>query len=115
MTPRPGTPVRGSTTGRPVMALLDLLGQRHILRVIWELRDGPLTFRALQQRCDDLSPTTLNSRLKSLREARLVDLTDDGYRRSALGNELGEQMKALTIWSERWSDALTEDDDGAAT
>ena len=46
--------------------------------------------------------------------SRLVDLTDDGYRRSALGDELGEQLKALTIWSERWSDALMEDDDGAA-
>jgi DNA-binding HxlR family transcriptional regulator len=114
VTPKPGKPVRGSTTGLPVMALLDLLGQRWILRVVWELRDGPLTFRALQERCDDISPTTLNSRLKSLREASLVELTTDGYRRTALGNELGEQMKTLTIWAERWSDEL-ENDEGAAT
>jgi DNA-binding HxlR family transcriptional regulator len=96
------------------MALLDLLGQRWILRVVWELRDGPLTFRALQQRCDDISPTTLNSRLKGLREARLVELADGGYRRTALGDELGEQMKALTIWADRWSDALYDDDEGTA-
>ena len=36
------TAVRGSRTGRPVMALLDLLGRRWTLRIVWELRDGPL-------------------------------------------------------------------------
>lgn len=106
MAPRPGTPVRGSTTGRPVMALLDLLGQRWVLRVIWELRHDPLTFRALRERCDDVSPATLNTRLKDLREAALIELTDEGYRRTELGRELGEQMKSLTIWAERWAEAL---------
>jgi DNA-binding HxlR family transcriptional regulator len=31
--------VRGSRTGRPVMALLDLLGRRWTLRIVWELRE----------------------------------------------------------------------------
>jgi DNA-binding HxlR family transcriptional regulator len=53
--PRPGAPVRGSATGRPIMALLDLLGRRWALRIIWELRDGPLTFRDLQAACDGMS------------------------------------------------------------
>ena len=30
-------PVRGSRTGRPVMVLLDLLGRRMALRILWEL------------------------------------------------------------------------------
>ena len=30
--------VRGSRTGRPIMALLDLLGRRWTLRILWELR-----------------------------------------------------------------------------
>ncbi|MEH2514939.1 DNA-binding HxlR family transcriptional regulator [Bradyrhizobium sp. AZCC 1610] len=34
---------RGSRTGRPVMALLDLLSRRWTLQIVWELRDGPLT------------------------------------------------------------------------
>jgi len=38
------------------MALLDLLGQRWTLRILWELRDAPLTFRALQNACDSVSP-----------------------------------------------------------
>ena len=35
--------VRGSRTGRPIMALLDLLGRRWSLRIIWELREASLT------------------------------------------------------------------------
>jgi DNA-binding HxlR family transcriptional regulator len=47
--PRPGDRVRGSRSGRPIMAALDLLGRRWALRVLWELRDGALPFRALRE------------------------------------------------------------------
>ena len=60
--------VRGSRTGRPIMALLDLLGQRWTLRILWELRDAPLTSRALRTACDEASPTVLQARLTELRE-----------------------------------------------
>ena len=63
------TAVRGSKTGRPVMALLDLLGRRWTLRIVWELRDGPLTSRALRTACDDASPTVMQARLSELRKA----------------------------------------------
>src|SRR6266496_6432467 len=74
--------VRGSRTGRPVMALLDLLGRRWSLRIIWELReDRRLTSRALRTACDEASPTILQTRLSELREAGLVELVlGDGYR-----------------------------------
>ena len=39
--------VRGSRTGRPIMMLLDLLGRRWVLRIVWELRDEPRRFRDL--------------------------------------------------------------------
>ena len=45
---RPGVSVRGSRSGRPIMAALDLLGRRWALRILWELRAGPLTFRAIR-------------------------------------------------------------------
>lgn len=54
------------------MALLDLLGRRWTLRVLWELRAEPATFRELRDRCGGLSPTVLNVRLKELREAGIV-------------------------------------------
>jgi len=57
-----GTPVRGSTTGRPIMVVLDLLGRRGALRILWELRGEPLTFRALQAACGS-NPGLLNTRL----------------------------------------------------
>jgi len=106
-TPRPGGAVRGSRTGRPVMALLDLLGRRWALRILWELRDGPLTFRALRAACDGVSPTVLNDRLKELRESRFVAQTDDeGYALTSLGNDLGEHLIPLAEWSEKWSRSL---------
>ena len=103
-TPRPGSAVRGSRTGRPIMALLDLLGRRWLLRIVWELRSGPLTFRALRKACGDLSPTVLNTRLKELRDSGLVTLDEaEGYALTALGQELMERVLPLHDWAERWA------------
>src|ERR1700716_2079675 len=66
--------VRGSRSGRPIMALLDLLGRRWTLRIVWELREQPLTSRALRAACDEASPTVLQARLSELRQAGLVEL-----------------------------------------
>ena len=102
--PRPGRPVRGSKTGRPIMALLDLLGQRWTLRVIWALRAERLTFRGLQERCDGMSPTVLNERLKALRESGLVDQAgSEGYGLTPLGRELLQVFMPLVEWSKRWA------------
>ena len=97
--------VRGSRTGRPIMALLDLLGRRWTLRIIWELReDRALTSRALRIACDEASPTIMQARLSELREAGLVELeTGDGYRLTALGRELFETFAPLHRFAERWS------------
>lgn len=66
--------VRGSRSGRPIMALLDLLGRRWSLRILWELREATLTSRALREACDDASPTVLQARLAELRQAGFVEL-----------------------------------------
>ena len=98
------TAVRGSRTGRPIMALLDLLGRRWTLRIIWELRDGPLTSRALRTACDEASPTVMQARLTELREAGLVELlAGDGYRLTPLGRELMASFSPLQHFAERWS------------
>ena len=97
--------VRGSRSGRPVMALLDLLGRRWTLRIIWELReDRRLTSRALRTACDEASPTIMQARLSELREAGFVELMQgDGYRLTALGRELSENFTPLHRFAERWS------------
>ena len=96
--------VRGSRTGRPIMALLDLLGRRWTLRIIWELREQSLTSRALRTACDEASPTVLQARLSDLRDAGLVELVaGDGYRLTALGLELLQEFLPLHHFAERWS------------
>jgi DNA-binding HxlR family transcriptional regulator len=95
--------VRGSRTGRPIMALLDLLGRRWSLRILWELRDEPLTSRALRTACDEASPTVLQARLTELREAGFVELGEgSGYGLTALGRELCETFLPLHRFAERW-------------
>jgi DNA-binding HxlR family transcriptional regulator len=87
------------------MALLDLLGRRWTLRVLWELRDQPLTSRALRAACDEVSPTVLQARLADLREAGLVDHeTGRGYGLTPLGRELLTTFLPLYGFAERWAD-----------
>jgi DNA-binding HxlR family transcriptional regulator len=103
-TPRPGRPVRGSRSGRPIMAALDLLGRRWALRVLWELRDGPHSFRGLRERCDEVSPTVLNQRLAELRASGVVaHAAGAGYALSALGESLLAALAPLSDWAARWA------------
>lgn len=102
--PKPGSPVRGSQTGRPIMALLDLLGRRWALRVIWELRDGPLSFRQAQARCGQVSSSVLNDRLAELRVAGIVEATAEGYRLTDEGRKLLEVYGPLDAWARRWAE-----------
>jgi DNA-binding HxlR family transcriptional regulator len=98
--------VRGSSTGRPIMGLLDLLGRRWTLRIVWELREQPRRFRELQDSIG-ASPTIINTRLAELREARLVALdADSGYRLTPLGEELLQLFLPLHRWSEKWAKAV---------
>jgi DNA-binding HxlR family transcriptional regulator len=102
--PLPGRPARGSSTGRPIMALLDLLGRRWTLRVIWELRDEPLPFRALQERCEGMSSSVLNQRLRELRTAGIVEQAAGGYALSDEGRRLLEAYRPLSEWADRWAE-----------
>lgn len=98
--------VRGSKTGRPIMVLLDLLGRRWTLRIVWELREAPLRFRDLQDSIA-ASPTIVNTRLAELREAKLVLLDEEsGYRLTPLGEELLRLFLPLHLWSEKWAKAI---------
>jgi DNA-binding HxlR family transcriptional regulator len=88
------------------MVLLDVLGQRWVLRILWELREERLTFRDLRARCADVSPTVLNRRLKELRELEVVDHDTGGYALTRSGRELGAHLQALDGWAKRWARTL---------
>lgn len=103
-TPTPGSKVRGSTTGRPLLAAMDLLGRRWALRVLWELREGPVGARALLARCDDMSSSVLYQRLRELGEAGLLHRdSDHAYVLTPLGSSLGEALEPLDRWARGWA------------
>ncbi|MFF2073492.1 winged helix-turn-helix transcriptional regulator [Kitasatospora sp. NPDC058162] len=104
--PRPGRPVRGSASGRPVMAALDLLGRRWALRVLWELSRSPGGFRELQRRCEQMSSSVLTVRLAELAEARVLTRDGELYRLTPLGEELVAALGPLDVWSRRWAEEL---------
>ena len=95
----------GPPLARPV-DLFDLLGRRWALRILWELRDGPLKFRALREACGGMSPTVLNSRLRELREADILVSTPDGYELTEAGRQLYAALGPVHQWAEDWSERL---------
>ena len=92
-----------TASSRPIMVLLDVLGRRWTLRLLWELRACPLTFRGLRERCDGVSPSVLADRLAELRELSLVELGKEGYRLTHQGASLGELLLPLDAWAKRWA------------
>jgi len=92
----------GERTSRALLDLLDFLGRRWLLRVVWELRDETLTFRALRARCNAMSPSVLNRRLAELRDAGVVDVrSGGGYCLTAEGKALVRALRPLQRWAER--------------
>ena len=103
----PGDSVRGSTTGRPIMVLLEVLGKRWTLRILWELSSGgSANFRDLRARCNDVSPTVLNRRLKELRELALVEHNEGGYDLTPQGEQLSKMLLPLDSWANKWAKTL---------
>ena len=82
------------------MALLDLLGRRWALRVIWELRGQRLTFRELQATCGGISSSVLNDRLSELRAAGIVESGDTGYGLTTEGRRLLEMFSPVEAWAD---------------
>jgi DNA-binding HxlR family transcriptional regulator len=86
------------------MAALDLLGRRWALRVLWELRDGPVGARDLRARCDGMSSSVLYERLRELSEAGLLRREpDERYALTAVGAGLAEAITPLDRWARRWA------------
>ncbi|NAY92017.1 transcriptional regulator [Muricauda sp. JGD-17] len=109
--PKPGLPVRGSKTGQPIMALLDLLGRSWAMGIVWHLYKGPSTFRELQDYCESISPTTLNTRLGELNKCHLVERCLEGYVLTEYGRELFELLEPMGSWARhRWAKSFEEND-----
>ena len=90
-----------SAKHRPIQVLLDGLGRRWSLRIIWELQTGPIKFRALRKACDGVSPSVLNKRLGELRHLGFIKKTHDGYALTSDGESLAERLRKLDRWAQR--------------
>ena len=88
------------------MVLLDLLGRRWTLRVLWELREERVpTFRELQARCGNISSSVLNERLRELRGAGIVARAGgSGYELTGEGRRLLLALAPLDEWARRWGE-----------
>jgi DNA-binding HxlR family transcriptional regulator len=84
------------------MVVLDSLGRRGALRVLWELRGEPLTFRALQD-ASGMNPGSLNTRIKELRALHIVDHSDGGYHLTTHGRSLMNALQPLQAWADAWA------------
>jgi DNA-binding HxlR family transcriptional regulator len=85
------------------MALLDLLGRRWVLRILWELREPAANFRDLQARCGGMSSSMLAGRLEDLRAAGVVERrAEGGYALTSEGERLLRALLPLNEWAERW-------------
>jgi DNA-binding HxlR family transcriptional regulator len=103
MTRRTGRAATETRTARPMNELLEILGRRWALRIVWELRETALSSRALAARCGGVSPTVLHKRLRELRDANIVELlAGEGYELSARGSTLVDAMRPLERWAGSW-------------
>lgn len=84
------------------MALFDLLGRRWAITVLWTLRNGPMTFRGIQEAAEGIATSVLNTRLRELRDAGLVTTGSDGYELTSQGTSLLLAGAPLTEWADEW-------------
>ena len=86
-----------------ISQLLGLLEARYAIRVLWALRDGHAqTFRLLQDSVGGITPNTLNTRIKELREAGLMNHGNDGYIITPTGADLLKRLSDLPAFAAKW-------------
>ena len=87
-----------------IFQLFERLECRYALRVLWALRDGhPQTFRLLQDSVGGITPNTLNTRIKELREAGLVDHGSEGYTVTPVGADVLKRLNDVQAFANRWA------------
>ncbi len=86
---------------RAVESVLDLLGRRWALRLVWELRRSTLSFSELRERTG-ISPSVLSARVRELLAADVLERNGARrYRLSGRGRELARILYELNRWAEQ--------------
>jgi DNA-binding HxlR family transcriptional regulator len=89
--------------------LLTLLESRYAMRVLWALKDGRAqTFRLLQDSVGGITPNTLNTRIKELRETGLLTHVNEGYCLTPTGADLVRRLAEWPVFATRWVASLAK-------
>ena len=92
--------LRRAPTSQLMAQALDFAGRRWALRIVWELRVGPLNFRALQAASGNISPSVLQARLHELKALGIIEkIPSLRYRLSTSGDRLFQVLARLDKWS----------------
>ena len=93
--------------------LLALLEARYAIRVLWALRDGhPQTFRLLQDSVGGITPNTLNTRLKEMRDHGFIVHSSEGYVITTTGADLTRRMSDFPAFASKWQSAQAKQQRG---
>ncbi len=92
--------LRKAKTSPAMERALVLAGRRWTLRIVWELRAGPLSFRGIRAACGNISPSVLQDRLHELADLGVAEnIPRLGYRLTASGERLFQVLAELNKWS----------------
>ncbi|WP_019201079.1 helix-turn-helix domain-containing protein [Tsukamurella sp. 1534] len=83
-----------------VLATMEFLGQRWVIRIVWELEPGALGFLELRRRMGNCSSSVLAARLAMLVEKGVVrKLADKQYELTSRGEALGRALWPVWDWA----------------
>ena len=103
------------TCGCPVAAFQKMIGGKYKLRIIWDLKDGPLRYGEIRTGLlrgsigsSEIAPRVLSRELKALTETGLIDRKDYGvvppkveYRLTREGKSFVPVIAAIRDWGMR--------------
>jgi DNA-binding HxlR family transcriptional regulator len=103
------------TCGCPVAAFQKLISGKYKLRIIWDLKDGPLRYGEIRSGLlrgaggtQEIAPRVLSRELKALTQSGLIDRKDYGvvppkveYRLTRKGQSFVPVIAAIRDWGSR--------------
>ena len=108
--------------GCPVAAFQKMISGKYKLRIVWDLKDGPLRYGEIRsgllrgtQGSGEIAPRVLSRELKALTESGLVDRKDYGvvppkveYRLTPKGRSFVPIIAAIRTWGARHLNEATD-------
>lgn len=109
--------IKGPSTacGCPVAAFQKLISGKYKLRIVWDLKDGPLRYGEIRtglligaEGTQEIAPRVLSRELKALAQSGLIDRKDYGvvppkveYRLTRKGRSFIPVISAIRKWGAR--------------